>query len=109
MLKKFDFETQTFSFFRQKEMAQTQCLSHFILAGVEGLEPSRTVLETGMLPLHHTPISKVLVYYTICCYKCQGKNKNKGKKITFIFLDILPRYILVCSLLLYKSCRCIHQ
>ena len=26
------------------------------LAGVEGLEPSRTVLETGMLPLHHTPI-----------------------------------------------------
>ena len=38
-------------------MAQTQCLSHFILAGVEGLEPSRTVLETGMLPLHHTPIN----------------------------------------------------
>ena len=30
--------------------------SLFILvAGVEGLEPSRTVLETGMLPLHHTP------------------------------------------------------
>ena len=27
-----------------------------ILAGVEGLEPSRTVLETGMLPLHHTPM-----------------------------------------------------
>ena len=26
------------------------------MAGVEGLEPSRTVLETGMLPLHHTPI-----------------------------------------------------
>ena len=25
------------------------------LTGVEGLEPSRTVLETGMLPLHHTP------------------------------------------------------
>ena len=39
----------------QKETAQTQCLSRFILAGVEGLEPSRTVLETGMLPLHHTP------------------------------------------------------
>ena len=50
-----------------------------ILAGVEGLEPSRTVLETGMLPLHHTPISKVLVYYTTCCYKCQEKNKNKGE------------------------------
>ena len=25
------------------------------MAGVEGLEPSRTVLETDMLPLHHTP------------------------------------------------------
>ena len=40
MLKKFHFETQNFSFFRQKEMAQTQCLSHFTLAGAEGLEPS---------------------------------------------------------------------
>ena len=26
------------------------------MAGVEGLEPSRTVLETGMLPLHHAPM-----------------------------------------------------
>ncbi len=26
------------------------------LAGAEGLEPSRTVLETGMLPLHYAPI-----------------------------------------------------
>ena len=25
------------------------------LAGAEGLEPSRTVLETAMLPLHHAP------------------------------------------------------
>ena len=25
------------------------------LAGAEGLEPSKTVLETGMLPLHHAP------------------------------------------------------
>ena len=36
----------------------------FILAGVEGLEPSRTVLETGMLPLHHTPIYKLPYYST---------------------------------------------
>ena len=28
----------------------------FVLAGAEGLEPSRTVLETGMLPLHYAPI-----------------------------------------------------
>ena len=26
------------------------------LAGAEGLEPSRTVLETGMLPLHYAPV-----------------------------------------------------
>ena len=44
-------------------MAQTQCLSHFILAGVEGLEPSRTVLETGMLPLHHTPMIATVILY----------------------------------------------
>lgn len=30
------------------------------LAGAEGLEPSRTVLETAMLPLHHAPIHKRL-------------------------------------------------
>ena len=35
-----------------------------MMAGVEGLEPSRTVLETGMLPLHHTPkILTVTVYH----------------------------------------------
>ena len=33
----------------------------FVLAGAEGLEPSRTVLETAMLPLHHAP--KTLEYY----------------------------------------------
>ena len=26
------------------------------MAGAEGLEPSRTVLETAMLPLHHAPL-----------------------------------------------------
>ena len=39
------------------------------MAGVEGLEPSRTVLETGMLPLHHTPkerhIKLFLCYNTV--------------------------------------------
>ena len=28
----------------------------FVLAPVEGLEPSQTVLETGMLPLHYTDV-----------------------------------------------------
>ena len=28
-----------------------------IVAGVEGIEPSSTVLETAVLPLNHTPMS----------------------------------------------------
>ena len=36
-----------------------------ILAGVEGLEPSRTVLETGMLPLHHTPLFATIILYSV--------------------------------------------
>ena len=44
-------------FTKQKtcNLACIKRLQVFYLAGVEGLEPSRTVLETGMLPLHHTP------------------------------------------------------
>ena len=38
------------------------------LAGAEGLEPSRTVLETAMLPLHHAPVcafqTALLLYQT---------------------------------------------
>ncbi len=44
-----------------KKRDQQKCCSLF-LAGVEGLEPSRTVLETGMLPLHHTPKQYVIHY-----------------------------------------------
>ena len=44
----------------------------FVLAGVEGLEPSRTVLETGMLPLHHTPIYLLPKYYTKKAHSCQA-------------------------------------
>ena len=43
-----------------------------ILAGVEGLEPSRTVLETGMLPLHHTPIFSTAFMPTNSCFKASG-------------------------------------
>ena len=37
-----------------KKIKSSKSYSLFF-TGVEGLEPSRTVLETGMLPLHHTP------------------------------------------------------
>ena len=37
------------------EIIVNRVLKYF-LAGVEGFEPTPTVLETGMLPLHHTPI-----------------------------------------------------
>ena len=35
------------------------------MAGVERLELSRTVLETDMLPLHHTPMNNHVWYYII--------------------------------------------
>ena len=31
------------------------------MAGVEGFEPSSTVLETGILPLNYTPVLKMVV------------------------------------------------
>ena len=42
----------------------------WFLAGVEGFEPSQTVLETGVLPL--TPYPYVIVYY-----KFNNKMSNK--------------------------------
>ena len=51
----FDFETQNFFIFQAIKNGSNPVFEPNILAGVEGLEPSRTVLETGMLPLHHTP------------------------------------------------------
>ena len=38
-----------------KTKAPTIKVSAFILAGVEGFEPSQTVLETGVLPLTPYP------------------------------------------------------
>ena len=46
----------------------------FLLAGAEGFEPSRTVLETVMLPLHHAPIHflthvrtfYIIIYFPSC-------------------------------------------
>ena len=45
MLKKFDFETQNFFFFQTIRNGSNPVFEPNILAGVEGLEPSRTVLE----------------------------------------------------------------
>ena len=43
----------------------------FFLAGAEGLEPSTKVLETHVLPLHHTPTLIALNYYSIVPEACQ--------------------------------------
>jgi hypothetical protein len=40
---------------KQLHKAKSTAIAALILAGAEGLEPSRTVLETAMLPLHHAP------------------------------------------------------
>ena len=35
---------------------------HRNIAGVAGIEPTSTVLETGMLPLHQTPMVGMLLF-----------------------------------------------
>ena len=39
----------------------TIAMCFFKMAGVEGLEPSSTVLETAALPLNYTPISCFII------------------------------------------------
>ena len=61
-----------------------------ILAGVEGLEPSRTVLETGMLPLHHTPKERHIKF--LLCSIC-----NIGTRLwrpLLYQLNYTPIYVL---------------
>ena len=38
---------------------------HINLAGMRGIEPLSRVLETQMLPLHHTPITLYTLYLGI--------------------------------------------
>ena len=46
----------------------------FILAGVEGLEPSQTVLETGVLPLTPYPyLKQYVIDYFLLPYKHNDK------------------------------------
>ena len=44
------------------------------MAGEEGFEPSTKVLETHVLPLHHSPIARQHGYYTRPRRKCQPPN-----------------------------------
>ena len=47
----------------------------FSLAGEEGFEPSTKVLETHVLPLHHSPVQRV--YYTAGAENCQPHFSGK--------------------------------
>ena len=73
------------------------------LAGAEGLEPSRTVLETAMLPLHHAPkryVShtsfviiarsggmsiQIILWYTIPIVCPAGCQKDREGKLVVCF------------------------
>ena len=81
----------------QKETAQTQCLSRFILAGVEGLEPSRTVLETGMLPLHHTPKERHIKLF-LCYNTVIG---TRLWRLSLYQLNYTPKYSLTQRMKVY--------
>ena len=54
------------------------------VAGEEGFEPSTKVLETHVLPLHHSPIAMQHSYYTRPRRKCQPPNCALSPKITKI-------------------------
>ena len=67
--------------------ATIRSVNHFakfaiILAGVEGFEPSSTVLETAALPLNYTPI-----YFTACIL--YQKNIKKATSFLFFIYSIL--------------------
>ena len=49
------------------------------MAGAEGLEPSRTVLETGMLPLHHAPM----------VFSWPSFEQNGRKRLPKVSVDII--------------------
>ncbi len=52
-----------------------------MLAGAEGLEPSRTVLETAMLPLHHAPLCGQRLHYNIGKMLCQRLLEQKDMRV----------------------------
>ena len=68
-----------------------------ILAGVEGLEPSRTVLETGMLPLHHTPKERHIKFLLCNIY-------NIGTRLwrPACYHYIIPLYEIMCLISVLK-------
>ena len=49
------FTAVLFSSFCKKRIKKSAAFATDLLAGAEGLEPSTKVLETHVLPLHHTP------------------------------------------------------
>ena len=59
--------------FRQKSNhAALYQIQRGYLAGALGLEPRTKVLETHVLPLHHTPMPCNRMYYIAMCGKSQG-------------------------------------
>ena len=60
-----------------------------LLAGVEGFEPSRTVLETGMLPLHHTPIF-LMIWTHISFHPTLEELLLGVKKVVIPFIKVFP-------------------
>ena len=54
------------------------------MAGVERLELSRTVLETVMLPLHHTPI--FFLTKIIITHRALIVNKNLRKLNSYFYV-----------------------
>ena len=58
------------------------------LAGVEGIEPSSTVLETVVIPFNYTPMLKKLKKKTLHLNGAQSRNRTSD---TWIFSPLLYR------------------
>lgn len=92
-----------------------------IVAGAEGLEPSRTVLETAMLPLHHAPSQSTSLLYHPSKYLSSANFKFFGKNTRFFrflgnthFLTnkfgLTHSFLQTWSAFLYGSCSpCSHM
>ena len=55
-----------------RDGATIRCVNHFTtfaMAGAVGIEPTLTVLETGVLPLYDAPrLSLASILYQKCCF-----------------------------------------
>lgn len=82
-----------------RDGATIRCVNHFTifaikLAGAVGIEPTLTVLETGVLPLYDAPID-LLYYYSKFFKIMQAFNNLKNYNKIYSFSNICLKIVLL--------------